>query len=55
VTSRTARNNPTGLPGVFEATCPPYVSDMREAVEKVVERKYGTGGPFHAATPGSWN
>lgn len=36
----------TGLPGVFEAHVPPHHADMRAAVEAVVARKYGTGGPF---------
>lgn len=44
--------NVTGLPGVFEAYCPPHYSDMRAAVDALVERKYGPGGPFNAATPG---
>lgn len=44
--------NPVGLPGVFEATCPPNHRDMRAAVEFVVRRKFGPGGPFDPATPG---
>lgn len=44
--------NVTGLPGVFEAFTPPHVKDMREAVEKVVERKFGKGGPFNLGTAG---
>jgi hypothetical protein len=36
----------TGLPGVFEAHVPPHHADMRAAVEAVVRRKYGAGGPF---------
>jgi len=46
--------NPTGLPGVFEGHCPPHFKDMRAAVERVVERKFGPGGPFHPLTPGAW-
>lgn len=46
--------NVTGLPGVFEAHCPPHYPDMRTAVEAVVRRKFGPGGPFHAATPGPY-
>lgn len=44
--------NPTGLPGVFEAFCPPHYPDMRAAVDALVERKFGRGGPFHTETPG---
>ena len=46
--------NPTGLPGVFEAYCPPHYADMRAAVEALSQRKFGPGGPFHAGTPGAW-
>ena len=35
--------NPTGLPGVFEAFCPPHYPDMRAAVEALAERKFGPG------------
>ena len=44
----------TGLPGVFEGHCPPHYPDMRAAVEAVVARKYGAGGPFDPATPGPY-
>ncbi|GAB2742565.1 hypothetical protein GCM10027174_15200 [Salinifilum aidingensis] len=46
--------NPTGLPGVFEAHCPPHHPDMAAAVEAFAERKFGRGGPFHRDTPGAW-
>lgn len=46
--------NPTGLQGIFEATCPPHFQTMSEAVLKVVDRKYGPGGPFNQETPGPW-
>jgi hypothetical protein len=46
--------NPTGLPGVFEAFCPPRFPDMASAVAAVVERKFGPGGPFSPSTPGAW-
>jgi hypothetical protein len=51
---RWAVPNPTGLPGVFEAFCPPHYQDMRTAVEALARRKFGPGGPFHPATPGPW-
>jgi len=47
--------NPTGLPGVFEAHCPPHYADMRAAVEALCRRKFGPGGPFHPDTPGPWS
>lgn len=44
----------TGLPGVFEGHCPPHFPDMRPAVEAVIARKFGPGGPFDAGTPGQY-
>ncbi len=46
--------NPTGIEGVMEAFCPPHYPDMAAAVEAVCDRKFGTGGPFNAETPGPW-
>jgi hypothetical protein len=46
--------NATGLPGVFEAFCPPNYPDMRSAVEALAQRKFGPGGPFDPETPGPW-
>ncbi|MGV9665554.1 hypothetical protein ACWDUL_00775 [Nocardia niigatensis] len=44
--------NPTGLPGVFEASCRPHHETMAAAVEALAERKFGPGGPYHPQTPG---
>ena len=44
----------TGLEGVFEGHCQPHFEDMRSAVESVVDRKFGSGGPFNARTPGPY-
>jgi len=44
----------TGRAGVFEGHTPPHFSSMREAVEAVVDRKFGPGGPFNRATPGPY-
>ncbi len=46
--------NPTGLEGVMEGFCPPHYPDMRAAVEALCDRKFGSGGPFNAETPGPW-
>ncbi|MDN7026067.1 hypothetical protein FGU65_14455 [Methanoculleus sp. FWC-SCC1] len=46
--------NPTGLPGVFEGFTPPHYPDMRSALDALVKRKFGAGGPFHPATPGPY-
>lgn len=44
--------NPTGLHDIFEGYTPPHHHDMRHAVDALVERKFGQGGPFHPDTPG---
>lgn len=44
----------TGLDGIFEGHCPPHYSDMRAAVEAVVPRKFGSGGPFNPGTSGPY-
>lgn len=46
--------NPTGLEGVFTSYTPPHFPTMRDAVEALVERKFGEGGPFHSKTKGIW-
>jgi hypothetical protein len=51
---RWAVPNITGLPGVFEAYCPPHYSNMQEAVEALAKRKYGEGGVYNEGTPGAW-
>ena len=38
--------NPVGLDGLLEGLCPPYVSSMDEAVDKIIEEKYGPHGIF---------
>ena len=38
--------NPVGIDGVLEGLCPPYVSNMSEAVDRVIEAKYGPRGPY---------
>ncbi|RDI62897.1 hypothetical protein [Nocardia pseudobrasiliensis] len=49
---RWAQPNPTGLPGIFEASCRPHHPSMAAAVDALAERKFGPGGPYHPATPG---
>ena len=46
--------NPVGLPKIMEGYCPPFHTDMHDAVKALCERKFGPGGPFHPATPGPW-
>lgn len=38
--------NYVGIDGVLEGLCPPYVSSMDEAVDAVLEEKYGSGGAY---------
>lgn len=46
--------NVVGLDSVYEGLCPPFYSDMRAAVEKFVERKFGAEGAYRHDTPGPW-
>jgi len=50
--SRWAAPNPIGLDGYYESVCPPYNPDMRAAVAKVVDRKFGKGGAYDPELPG---
>ncbi|MGX1773765.1 hypothetical protein ACWIGW_16760 [Nocardia brasiliensis] len=49
---RWALPNPTGLTGIFEASCRPHHASMADAVAALAERKFGHGGPYHPDTPG---
>ncbi len=46
--------NPVGLPGVYEALCPPNYPDMHAAVKVFVERKFGPDGAYAQDAPGPW-
>lgn len=46
--------NPVGLPGVYEALCPPNYPDMRAAVEAFVDRKFGPEGAYAPGPSGPW-
>jgi len=38
--------NPVGIDGLFETLSPPYVSSMDEAVDRVLDLKYGEAGAY---------
>jgi hypothetical protein len=38
--------NYVGIDGVLQGLCPPYVGSMDEAVDAVLEEKYGNGGAY---------
>jgi hypothetical protein len=42
----TWRDNPVGLDGVLEGYCPPYYASMDEAIDKLLEHKYGKQGLY---------
>jgi hypothetical protein len=46
--------NPTGIPGIFERHCPPHFPSMHAAVESLIQRKYGPGGPYNPGPNGPW-
>ena len=42
--------NPVGIDGILEGLCPPYVKSMDEAVDRVLEAKYGARGAYGDAS-----
>jgi len=38
--------NPVGIDGILEGLCPPYVKSMSEAIDRVLEAKYGARGAY---------
>jgi hypothetical protein len=40
------RPNPVGIDGILEGLCPPYVPSMADAVDQVLEEKYGAAGAY---------
>ena len=38
--------NPVGIDGVLQAMCPPYIKSMNEAVDSVLDEKYGNQGTY---------
>lgn len=51
---RWAVPNPVGIDKHFEGLCPPYCTDMRAAVRKFVDLKFGPGGAFDPERPGPY-
>src|SRR5205085_267779 len=41
--------NPVGIDGVLEALCPPYIAKMDDAVEWVLQEKFGDQGTYRDA------
>jgi hypothetical protein len=42
----TTQPNPVGIDGILEGDCPPYVKSMNEAVDRVLEEKFGNQGVY---------
>src|SRR5262245_28156196 len=42
----TTQPNPIGIDGVLESLTPPYVKTMDDAVDRVIEEKYGPSGTY---------
>ena len=51
---RWAAPNPIGIDQHFEGLCPPYCADMREAVKKFADLKFGPNGTFDPERPGPY-
>lgn len=49
---RWTQPNPVGRDGAFEALCPPYVPNMRAAVGRFADLKFGPGDAYDPARPG---
>lgn len=45
------RANPVGLDGVLEGLCPPYYENMSDAVDAILNMKYGENGTYRAPAP----
>jgi hypothetical protein len=41
-----SQHNPVGIDGLLEGLCPPYVKSMDEAVDMVLDEKFGPSGLF---------
>jgi len=52
--ARWALPNPVGIDKYFEGLCPPYCADMREAVQKFADLKFGPNGAFDPERPGPY-
>jgi hypothetical protein len=52
--TRWAVPNPVGIDNYFEGLCPPYCSDMREAVQKFADLKFGPQGTFSPERSGPY-
>ena len=48
------RPNPVGLPGLWEAPCPPFVSSIDQAVHDLVQCKFGIGGTYANPSARPW-
>ena len=49
------RPNPAGLPGVWEGPCPPFVTNMEEAVLALIASKFGSNGVYTGPQQQPWN
>lgn len=47
------RDNPVGLDGLIEGFCPPYYDNMSDAIDALLDEKYGEGGIYQDTK--SWN
>jgi hypothetical protein len=52
--ARWAVPNPVGIDQHFEGLCPPYCADMRAAVKKFADLKFGPHGAFDPERPGPY-
>ena len=49
------RPNPIGLPGIWEAPCPPLIGSMEAAVLNLIDSKFGSSGIYVTPDTQPWN
>jgi len=49
------RPNPVGLPGVWEAACPPFVESFETSIRSLVESKFGKQGIYTTSEGRPWS
>ena len=49
------RPNPIGLPGIWEAPCPPFIGSMEQAVLNLIDSKFGVSGLYTTPVSQPWS
>lgn len=49
------RPNPVGIPGVWEAACPPFTESFETSIRSLVQSKFGTNGIYTTSEGRPWS